>query len=685
MCAAQTETHFHQNDASMQKSDAVAVMGPSTLLLPAWIKAALAANDCLKLYLTVLQAGAAHAEHPESGPLDLGRETAAAGVEGRWLRDLPAACSKLEGALHVPDLRRLTQRLAEELAVMAKPLLEVHRDGEDPAPRVKHWLDWLAVIGGKKTGSETLTSEQLRSLTDGKRGHAHDKPGFEADSFHVLVMDLHKQLNHLAGTLSNEQIAGAHVWQLQPEDRPRVEAFMRGLNRTAPLKFDHPGLDTAATRDGERLLLQNDIGTNDAHVLVVQIEGTSITLNYSDLHRPRFEFFQALLAPFGAKWADTQSKVDAGLNEGHAYTFGSAHFECADEAVLDQALEGIGSRIVFLIDWNRARKRLLPFVGKADAIDVLRETSRLDAGHMAWLKAGGEQIIFAAMQAAGEDAFRIGDRLDTVLGTEDARALLVDVLCLASKALLAGQPIALVADETRMLLARRMRQRSTEFDLADEHAAYCHALAQAVSDGLTHDVTASGGKADHKVSGKAARALAARAKVWERQADHLVMRARDYAQHQRRWQPFARLLELSDDIADALEEAAFLIDLIAEDHRQGWNADVHQILSRLAQSVLSATQEHIKALTIARRLGSGSDATDSDAFLTASWNVLQSERECDELLRTARRTILATIRDAAALMLANDLAMTLELASDRLLVAGYALRAVAFDQAGARP
>ena len=172
--------------------------------------------------------------------------------------------------------------------------------------------------------------------------------------------------------------------------------------------------------------------------------------------------------------------------------------------------------------------------------------------------------------------------------------------------------------------------------------------------------------------------------VWERQADHLVMQARDHAQRQRRWQPFARLLERSDDIADALEEAAFLMSLIAEDHRQGWNDDVHQILSRLAQSVLSATQEHIKALAIARRLGSGSDAADSDAFLTASWNVLRSERECDELLRGARRTILASIRDAASLMLANDLAMTLELASDRLLVAGYALRDVAFDQAGAR-
>jgi uncharacterized protein Yka (UPF0111/DUF47 family) len=662
-------------------------------LLPAWIKAALAANDRLKLYLTVVQAATSHAGRPDTEPLDLSRETAAAGADARWLRELPAACSWVNGNFLIPDLRRLAQQLAQDLGVMARPLLQAPRNGDDTGARVKHWLDWLATIGSKNAGGETLTSEQLRMLTEGKRetghggkrGHGHEGREFDADSFHLLVMDLHKQLNRLAASLSSEEIGGAHVWQLQADDRPHVEAFMRGLNRTAPLKFDHPGLDTAATRDGKRLLLQNDIGTNDAHVLVVQVEGKSITLYYSDLHRPRFDFFQALLAPFGAKWADTQSKVDAALNEGHAYTFGTAHFECANGSAIDKTLEGIGSRIVFLIDWNRARKRLLPFVGKADAIDILREVARLDAGHMAWLKAGGEQIIFAAMQAAGEGAFRIGDRLDTVLGMDDARAFLIEVLCLASKALLAAQPAALVADETRMLLARRMRQRSSEFDLIDEHAAYCHALAQAVSDGLAHDVITTGGKADHKDPGKAARRLAQRAKAWERQADHLVMQARDRAQRQRRWQPFARLLEVSDDIADALEEAAFLMSLIAQDHRKGWNAPVHQILSRLAQSVLSATQEHIKALAIARRLNTGSDAGDSDAFLAASWNVLQSERECDELLRSARRTILASIRDAATLMLANDLAVALELASDRLLVAGYALRDVAFDQAGARP
>jgi len=677
----------------MNKSDAVAAMGPSTLLLPAWIKAALAANDRLKLYLSVLQAAATHADHPQAEALDLTRDMAAAGVEGRWLRDLPKAASRVDGDLLIPDLRRLAHALAEDLGTMARPLVDTADHDKDTKARVKHWVDWLRALCPEGQTTESLSPEGLRQLTSGKRGHGkHDGHGEHEDSLHLLVMDLHKQLNHLASSLSSEVIHGAHVWQLGPDDAPRVQAFMRGLNRTAPLKFDHPGLDTAATRDGQRLLLQNDIGTNDAHVLVVQVEGLNITMNYSDLHRPRFEFFQAVLAPFGAQWAETQSRVDAGLNEGQAYTFGTARFECADEAALLAALEGMGSRIVFLIDWNRARKRLLNFVGKGDAIAVLHEAARLDVGHMAWLKSGGEQLIFGAMQAAGESAFRIGDRLDGVLGPADAKAFLVEVMQMASKALLAGQPVALVADETRMLLAQRMRQRSTEFDLIEEHAAFCHALAQAVSDGLAHDVTAPSHEKEHKgehheghAASKAADHLAKRAKVWERQADHLVMRAHEQAQRQRRWQPIARLLALSDDIADALEEAAFLIGLISEGHRHGWNAEVHRLLSALAQTVLSAMQEHIKALSIARqwsaKAGFASDTADSDAFLAASWHVLRSERECDELLRQARRAILSAVKDPASLMLANDLAVTLELASDRLLAAGYALRDVVFNSA----
>jgi uncharacterized protein Yka (UPF0111/DUF47 family) len=279
------------------------------------------------------------------------------------------------------------------------------------------------------------------------------------------------------------------------------------------------------------------------------------------------------------------------------------------------------------------------------------------------------------MQAAGDGAFRIGDRLDEVIGVADARSFLVAVMQLACEGLRSGQPAALIADETRMLLAQYVHQRSSEFDLLAEHAAYCQSLAQAVSDGLAHGAESSA---------KAAQSLAARAKDWERKADLLVMQAREKAERQPRWLSVARLVEQSDDVADALEEAAFLINLIADQHQKGWNGDVRRVLARLAATVLQATQDHIKALAIGRTLGVESSADDNDEFLGATWRVLQAERKCDGLLRDARRVILGAIKDAPTLMLANDLAATLEEASDRLLAAGYALRDVAFDKAGVR-
>jgi len=645
----------------LRKDVAVASLGPSRLMLPAWVKAALAANDRLKAYLTVLQAACAHALHPEHDVPDLSRELAAAGLGSRWLDALVSAAQPIDDAILVPGLAGLVKSVTDDLGTMARPVLATAPPQDDVHPRTQRWLDWLASLAADRLGRD-----QLESLTRGRRG--------EGDSLHLLVMDLHRQINQLAGSLASEVIDGANVWDLLPADRTRVGAFMRGLHRTAGLKFDHPGLDAAATRDGDHLLLQNDIGTNDAHVLVMRLTGTTLVLTYSDLHRSRLDFFMGILAPFGAAWSVPESHVRADLNEGAAYTLATATFSCKDLAAVDAALEGIGSRIVFLIDWNRARKRLQHFAPREVAIAVLADAARMDVGHRAWLQMGAERLIYAAMQAVGEGAFRIGDRLDEVIGDVDVRAFLVAVLRLACDAAHRGQPPALVADETRMLLAQHVRQRTSEFDLLLEHASYCQALAQAVSDGLAHGAERSQIEAD---------ALARQSKRLELKADLLVVQARETAARQRRWQPVARLAERSDDVADALEEAAFLMSLIAGHAKQGWNDAVRKAIGRLADTVLQATQDQLKALAIARTLGANADAVDNDAFLAATWQVLQAERQCDTLLRNARRVILGTLVDPPLLMLANDLAVTLELASDRLLDAAYALRDLAFNKAGA--
>ncbi|MDT9001078.1 phosphate transport regulator [Paucibacter sp. APW11] len=665
-----------------------------SLTLPAQLTAALQANDQLKLYLTLLQQAVQHAREPGVALPDLGRELDQAGLSGgedaHWLQAWPRQSEESLQGIRLPDWTLLAGRMAGALALMARPL-QGQLPSDDPlALRIEHWLHWL-----REQPGEYLTTAQIEALTRGPASGAKRAAADLSDSLHLLVMDLHRGLNKLSAEAAGAggDIDGAHAWKLAEDgsDEPRVRAFMRGVNRTRPLKFDHPGLGSCATRDGGRLLIQNDIGTNDAHVLVLQVETppgqpAQIRLTYSDLHTQRFAFFQELLAEVGADWGPVAARVAAGLNAGAAFHVGTACFVAADEIALCACLEGIGERIVFLIDWNRARKRLQNFVDKPAAVVVLKQAAAQRWGHMAWLKAGGERLVWDAMAAQGPATFRLGDRLDDVLGATPAREFLVELLALAHRHALQPQSTALLADEARALLGRRLRQRHGEFDGLEEHAGLCQALAQALADEINSP----------SLQPDSARALAERAKKWERRADHLVIRARQLADRVPQWASLVHQLELGDDVADAIEEACFVWQMLAEyahehAHPKGqrpWSGEVQQPLMLLADTVLQATQDHIKALGIARTLGEGSEPGDHDEFLAASWRVLQAERRSDELHRQVRMALIADERsrsDVVAFQLGLDLSGALEQAGDALLRQAHALRDRAFrriDAAG---
>lgn len=648
----------------MLKEKAVASLGQQSLLLPAWVKAALLANDRLKLYLTMLQAAAQHAGTPETPLTDWGRDLAQAGLhDAGWLQELVKTAYFDDRLLLIPQLDQLTRALAGDLLTMARPLCEgsSHQDAE-LAGRRDGWLQRLRTMAE----DEGLSPDALADLTRGDR-----KGG---DSFHILVMDIHKRLNAMSGEIATESIDGAHVWQVEPSDKVLIQSFMRGLNRTAPLKFSHPGLDTAVTRDGPRLLIQNDIGTNDVHVLVIEVEEGTIRLHYSDLHPGRFDFFRQMLEGAGFEWTVSDPMTSDGLNAGKPYTLGTAVLTATSQNALCNGLEAVGARIVFVIDWNRARKRLQSFVRKPQAIALLRRAADQEWGHMAWLLAGGDRLVFNAMQAVDSEAFRIGDRLDEVLGEESATAFLLELMRIASVMLRQQLPMGMVADEARMLLARVLRKRTFEFDLLAEHAAYCHALALALCSALEDGSTVSAEQNSN---------LVLRAKAWERKADHLLMEARQRAERQLRWVPVVELLEKSDDVADALEEATFIFSMTRLDSLAGLPPIVQAALRRLADTTLAAIQDQIKAIEIARRVSESGEPADSELFLQTLWRMLRAERLCDELSRQARMKIVVALASVPVnLLLASDLANTIEKASDGLLAAGHALRQMVINKTG---
>jgi uncharacterized protein Yka (UPF0111/DUF47 family) len=240
---------------------------------------------------------------------------------------------------------------------------------------------------------------------------------------------------------------------------------------------------------------------------------------------------------------------------------------------------------------------------------------------------------------------------------------------MASVKLREQQPVALIADEARLLLARVLQRRTFEFDLLAEHAAFCHALALALSEALEFASTTAD--------------AVQRAKNWERKADHLLMEARRRAERQPRWLPMVQLLDDMDDIADALEEATFIHSMTLTQPLAGLPAAVNAVLGELADTTLAAIQDQIKAIEIARHMSEHTEPADSEAFLQALWRMLRAERICDDLLRSARARIVQTLHATPALFsLATELAATIEKATDSLLSAGYALRKLVFNKSG---
>src|SRR5664279_70255 len=109
-----TQTRHKQltfQGSHVEKSQAVALLGERRLMLPAWVKAALAANDRLKVYLTVLQDASDHAGAPERDAPDLAAEFAAAGLTAPWLADAVGEARRVEEGLAVPDLDRIVAAL----------------------------------------------------------------------------------------------------------------------------------------------------------------------------------------------------------------------------------------------------------------------------------------------------------------------------------------------------------------------------------------------------------------------------------------------------------------------------------------------------------------------------------------------------------------------------------------------
>jgi uncharacterized protein Yka (UPF0111/DUF47 family) len=647
------------------KQSIVAALGEHGLALPRLIDEALAANDRVKYRLTLLQLARRHADAPAQPLPDLSAERSAARVDDAALDELPLACERADGDHYrLPGAASLLAATERDVRAMLAPALLARSAAGDEAAaaleaRAAALLPPLAAHGDTFTGSE------LEHWSHGERARG--------DSVHLLVMDLHRVLNGLQRAVATEVLDGASVYELAADDRDLVRAFMRGVNATAQLRFDHPGLGTTATHSRGRLVIQNDIGTTDAHVLVVHVTAAEITVTYTDVHLQRLLFFQSLFREHAVEWQDTRLVQDRQMADG-LYHVALGRCASADPARRAALLELLGSRLVFLIDWNRARKQLRTLVGKKAALELLEWAAAQGVGHMGFLRLGGAHAVFDALDFAARGRGHFGQTLEDVLGRERAMRFLQFVLRSATTELLAGRSESLVHDELRAELLRQLRGSSQSvLDLVCEHAGLVVEIASAVRDALLGLDRADGQQAAER--------LAARCKNWESDADRIVSAVRDVARLAPEAAYLQELVQRADDVADDLEETAFLVTLL---RRAGVGAVLLGALATLAARLVAGSQELVKALEAVRTLGPGATREDLRDFLEAIHRIGRIEHETDELKRRVAAELAGSGTSAREIHLAAESAAELELAADHLQHAALLLRDRVLSQLTAR-
>lgn len=635
------------------KQTVISELGGQDLLAPDLIVQALMANDSVKYYFALLQTARDNADRPLVPAPDLKAERIACQLDDDWLDDVVEGTRKhREGVYRVPHGPEILQRIRAGIATM----LECLPDAERGAFAAR-----LGKLEFPPLDHDVIPGALITAITSGLRE--------AGDSLHLVVMDAHRAINRLQVAVAAETVSGARVHNLSDLGRQRVAAFMEGLNRTAPLKFDHPGLGTTATEHDGQLLIQNDIGTTDAHVLVVRVRKLVVTVTYTDIHASRLKFFKSLFDAFDVTWEGTEQRHSEMLAESE-YLLATGVFKARDAAALMGFLDLLGSRIVFLIDWNRMRKRLRLFVSKSRTIDVLKWAAHHDYGHRALIEVGGERALADAVEYAAGKQLRYGQRLDELISEDLAEEFLRDAMRLASTGLRQGRSRRVIQDEIKAGLGRYFEnERLGIFKTAAAHAAFGYDVAFQLREALERAGNAGGHEWVERFATRAAR--------WEKAADQLLNEAREDIKRFGRPRSLLEFFERADDAIDELEEAAALVDLSLLVAPSGAILDK---LKEFADLPLKSAQELVKCVECAASITRSDVRDDLDEFLVALESLVAHEHAADDALRDMRRWLILGNADQRQALLIYELSQALEMATDAHAHAGQALRNYLMDE-----
>jgi uncharacterized protein Yka (UPF0111/DUF47 family) len=371
------------------------------------------------------------------------------------------------------------------------------------------------------------------------------------------------------------------------------------------------------------------------------------------------KFFTGLLRDFPVQWSGLDRKSAADLGDDEAFYLVTGRYPADDRR--DAFLEAIGASLVFLIDWNRARKLLQTVVSKGGAVEVLDWAARNRIGQRGFLEMGGGELLASAVRRAAPNRIGFGERLDHALGRDAAVDFLKTVLRVSTEALLAGSSVRLARDRVEADLIRHLQRVDTALLATVMRQS---GLAREIATGIANCITEQqAGRSSDRA------ALASRARRIEEKADRIATEVRGEIARLDAGHAINGLVDRIEEAIDELEQAAFVVSVMP---RQVAPA-LLEPLARICATVVRGAEAAAAGIAAAADVPEG-QRVDSEDALAAVGRLIDAEHDADAAEREVTALVMQGEFDLKTALSVLDLARTLERATDRLAGFGHFLR-----------
>ncbi|MGZ5808278.1 MAG: hypothetical protein ACXWKA_01300 [Xanthobacteraceae bacterium] len=369
-----------------------------------------------------------------------------------------------------------------------------------------------------------------------------------------------------------------------------------------------------------------------------------------------------MLRNYPVKWSGLEQKNAEGLGDDGVFYLVTGRCPIDDkEDSRDLFLEAIGASLVFLIDWNKARKLLRTLVQKTDAVSILDWAARHRVGHRGFLELGGGELLASAVHHAVPTRIGFGERLDHALGRDAAVNFLKTVLRVSAESLLEGGSIRLARDRIEAELVRHLQRVDAKLlTIVMRQAGLAREIAAAIGHCIAEQRA-------HRPFDRAA--LADRARRIEEKADKVVVEARSEIARFEADPVIERFVNRIEDAIDELEQAAFVASLVPNEI----NVEVLAPLADLCAAAVAGAEAAAAGIAAAADVPEG-HRIDSEDALAAVARLIDAEHQADKAERAVTTTILRGDFDLKTALSVLDFARSVERATDRLAGFGHLLR-----------